>query len=241
MSLAARGPSPAPSKERHWLLGLSISLPLKGAWGCLSRVFTRTRVRSLFPSRWCTLVCPKSRALPHLFPPVPMLNGTGHTVQVCVPACTCERQFTPCTPAQSHTYLFHTHLPTQPRLSTPATPVTQWVSARPPGPLVCATPAHTCHPCLTPCSHLLISRDLSARGGLGALRLKVRLAEDRVLPSRCYQPLMALLLESVRGPPEVGVAGQAAGFCLGPGTPGHPMLLSLLRRTLPAPWLCWRS
>ncbi|KAM6166390.1 rasGAP-activating-like protein 1 [Erethizon dorsatum] len=39
-------------------------------------------------------------------------------------------------------------------------------------------------------------------GSLGALRLKVRLAEDRVLPSRCYQPLMVLLLESVRGPLE---------------------------------------
>ncbi|KAH0502921.1 RasGAP-activating-like protein 1 [Microtus ochrogaster] len=37
-------------------------------------------------------------------------------------------------------------------------------------------------------------------GSLGALRLKVRLTEDRVLPSQCYQPLMDLLLESVQGP-----------------------------------------
>ncbi|XP_029333977.1 rasGAP-activating-like protein 1 isoform X2 [Mus caroli] len=39
-------------------------------------------------------------------------------------------------------------------------------------------------------------------GNLGALRLKVRLTEDRVLPSQYYQPLMELLLESVQGPAE---------------------------------------
>ncbi|XP_059105370.1 rasGAP-activating-like protein 1 isoform X4 [Peromyscus eremicus] len=39
-------------------------------------------------------------------------------------------------------------------------------------------------------------------GSLGALRLKVRLTEDRVLPSKYYQPLMDLLLESVQGPAE---------------------------------------
>ncbi|XP_052611178.1 rasGAP-activating-like protein 1 isoform X1 [Peromyscus californicus insignis] len=39
-------------------------------------------------------------------------------------------------------------------------------------------------------------------GSLGALRLKVRLTEDRVLPSQHYQPLMDLLLESVQGPAE---------------------------------------
>ncbi|XP_008845707.1 rasGAP-activating-like protein 1 isoform X2 [Nannospalax galili] len=37
-----------------------------------------------------------------------------------------------------------------------------------------------------------------SRGSLGALRLKVRLTEDRVLPSRYYQPLTELLLESVQ-------------------------------------------
>ncbi|EGW13867.1 RasGAP-activating-like protein 1 [Cricetulus griseus] len=39
-------------------------------------------------------------------------------------------------------------------------------------------------------------------GSLGALRLKVRLTEDRVLPSQYYQPLMEMLLESVQGPVE---------------------------------------
>uniref|UniRef100_A0A8C2HX66 RAS protein activator like 1b (GAP1 like) n=1 Tax=Cyprinus carpio TaxID=7962 RepID=A0A8C2HX66_CYPCA len=34
-------------------------------------------------------------------------------------------------------------------------------------------------------------------GELGALRLKVRLAEDRILPSVCYQPLIKLLVEAV--------------------------------------------
>nr|XP_044989087.1 rasGAP-activating-like protein 1 isoform X2 [Jaculus jaculus] len=41
-----------------------------------------------------------------------------------------------------------------------------------------------------------------AGGSLGALRLKVRLTEDQVLPSRYYQPLMELLLESVQAPDE---------------------------------------
>lgn len=68
------------------------------------------------------------------------------------------------------------------------------------------------------CSHLLVLAictcpyiltfllcDLAlARGNLGALRLKVRLTEDRVLPSQYYQPLRELLLESVLGPAEVG-------------------------------------
>ncbi|KAM8816946.1 rasGAP-activating-like protein 1 isoform 2-T2 [Rhynchonycteris naso] len=39
-------------------------------------------------------------------------------------------------------------------------------------------------------------------GNLGALRLKVRLVEDRVLPSQCYQPLRELLKTSVLGPAE---------------------------------------
>lgn len=34
-------------------------------------------------------------------------------------------------------------------------------------------------------------------GKLGALRLKVRLVEDRILPSVYYQPLIHLLVESV--------------------------------------------
>lgn len=56
-----------------------------------------------------------------------------------------------------------------------------------------------------------------SRGSLGALRLKVRLTEDRVLPSQHYQPLMDLLLESVQGPAEVGVMQVPPPGLLGPG------------------------
>uniref|UniRef100_A0A8P4K5T6 RasGAP-activating-like protein 1 n=1 Tax=Dicentrarchus labrax TaxID=13489 RepID=A0A8P4K5T6_DICLA len=42
-----------------------------------------------------------------------------------------------------------------------------------------------------------------ASGKLGALRLKVRLVEDRILPSVYYQPLIHLLVESVISPTEV--------------------------------------
>uniref|UniRef100_G1QGZ7 RAS protein activator like 1 n=1 Tax=Nomascus leucogenys TaxID=61853 RepID=G1QGZ7_NOMLE len=47
-------------------------------------------------------------------------------------------------------------------------------------------------------------------GNLGALRVKVRLIEDRVLPSQCYQPLMELLMESVQGPAEEDTASPLA-------------------------------
>ncbi|ELK15475.1 RasGAP-activating-like protein 1 [Pteropus alecto] len=47
-------------------------------------------------------------------------------------------------------------------------------------------------------------------GNLGALRLKVRLVEDRVLPSKYYQPLMKLLAESVLGPAEEDAASPLA-------------------------------
>lgn len=40
-------------------------------------------------------------------------------------------------------------------------------------------------------------------GNLGALRLKVRLIEDHILPSVYYQPLIHLLVESVVTPTEV--------------------------------------
>lgn len=43
------------------------------------------------------------------------------------------------------------------------------------------------------------------RGKLGALRLKVRLVEDRILPSMYYQPLIDLLVESVISPAEVSI------------------------------------
>ncbi|KAM3867857.1 rasGAP-activating-like protein 1 [Diretmus argenteus] len=42
-----------------------------------------------------------------------------------------------------------------------------------------------------------------AGGKLGALRLKVRLVEDHILPSMYYQPLIDLLVESVISPAEV--------------------------------------
>lgn len=45
-----------------------------------------------------------------------------------------------------------------------------------------------------------------ASGKLGALRLKVRLVEDRILPSVYYQPLIHLLVESVISPTEVRIA-----------------------------------
>lgn len=44
-----------------------------------------------------------------------------------------------------------------------------------------------------------------ASGKLGALRLKVRLVEDRILPSVYYQPLIHLLVESVISPTEVSI------------------------------------
>ncbi|XP_039628169.1 rasGAP-activating-like protein 1 isoform X2 [Polypterus senegalus] len=42
-----------------------------------------------------------------------------------------------------------------------------------------------------------------AGGKLGALRLKIRLVEDRILPSMYYQPLIDLLVESVNSPAEL--------------------------------------
>ncbi|XP_058387447.1 rasGAP-activating-like protein 1 [Diceros bicornis minor] len=52
--------------------------------------------------------------------------------------------------------------------------------------------------------------DEDSGGSLGALRLKVRLLEDRVLPSPCYRPLTALLVESVLGPAEEDAASPLA-------------------------------
>ncbi|KAM6930430.1 rasGAP-activating-like protein 1 isoform 2-T2 [Xenentodon cancila] len=47
------------------------------------------------------------------------------------------------------------------------------------------------------------NNEVDAGGKLGALRLKVRLVEDRILPSMYYQPLVDLLVESVISPAEV--------------------------------------
>ncbi|XP_075390161.1 rasGAP-activating-like protein 1 isoform X1 [Tenrec ecaudatus] len=49
-----------------------------------------------------------------------------------------------------------------------------------------------------------------AGGSLGALRLKVRLTEDRVLPSLHYQPLTDLLMESALDPTEEDTASPLA-------------------------------
>ncbi|KAM6155759.1 rasGAP-activating-like protein 1 [Rhynchocyon petersi] len=49
-----------------------------------------------------------------------------------------------------------------------------------------------------------------AGGSLGALRLKVRLTEDRVLPSKYYQPLVELLMESALGLAEEDTASPLA-------------------------------
>uniref|UniRef100_A0A3B3UAJ9 RAS protein activator like 1 n=1 Tax=Poecilia latipinna TaxID=48699 RepID=A0A3B3UAJ9_9TELE len=50
---------------------------------------------------------------------------------------------------------------------------------------------------------LILLSSLVSSGKLGALRLKVRLVEDRILPSTYYQPLIELLVESVISPAEV--------------------------------------
>ncbi|XP_059844073.1 rasGAP-activating-like protein 1 [Hypanus sabinus] len=50
-----------------------------------------------------------------------------------------------------------------------------------------------------------------AGGKLGALRLKVRLAEDRILPSMYYQPLIDILVEPVISPSKSDAAGILSG------------------------------
>ncbi|EHA97655.1 RasGAP-activating-like protein 1 [Heterocephalus glaber] len=54
------------------------------------------------------------------------------------------------------------------------------------------------------------SAEEDSGGSLGAVRLKVRLAEDRVLPSKYYRALTALLLESVRNLSEEDTASPLA-------------------------------
>uniref|UniRef100_A0A2K6FVN3 RAS protein activator like 1 n=1 Tax=Propithecus coquereli TaxID=379532 RepID=A0A2K6FVN3_PROCO len=68
---------------------------------------------------------------------------------------------------------------------------------------------------LTPCNTICGSpvppkEEEDEMGSLGALRLKVRLIEDRVLPSRYYQPLLELLMDSVLGPAEEDTASPLA-------------------------------
>lgn len=81
------------------------------------------------------------------------------------------------------------------------------------------------------------------RGTLGALRLKVRLSEDQILPSGYYQPLMELLMASVLEPAEVSASillgiwimaspcfkdPYRGSFALGPQGPGPPLLPLIL-------------
>lgn len=94
------------------------------------------------------------------------------------------------------------------------------------------------HPRLRIHTHCSLTCDLTlARGTLGALRLKVRLIEDRVLPSRYYQPLTELLMASVLGPAEVGIsiplgiqmmARSRGGSAVGSQGPGPPFLPPVL-------------
>lgn len=64
-----------------------------------------------------------------------------------------------------------------------------------------------------------------ASGKLGALRLKVRLVEDRILPSLHYQPLIHLLVESVISPTEVS-------FTICPQPQTHPHLIWFIKPLL---------
>lgn len=80
-------------------------------------------------------------------------------------------------------------------------------------------------------------------GKLGALRLKVRLVEDRILPSVYYQPLIHLLVESVISPAEVRRAVGNIGLLRTPNlrTGFNGMLRCLLTRWRTAAlWPCWR-
>ncbi|XP_074061904.1 rasGAP-activating-like protein 1 isoform X3 [Macrotis lagotis] len=54
------------------------------------------------------------------------------------------------------------------------------------------------------------SAEEDAGGKLGALRLKVRLAEERILPSVYYKPLIELLVESVLSPAQDGTVTPLA-------------------------------
>lgn len=67
------------------------------------------------------------------------------------------------------------------------------------------------------------------RGQLGALRLAVRLVEDRVLPPHYYQPLIQLLTEPILCPGQVGAVGTLRGGR------GPPRCGDLSVPTLPSP------
>lgn len=135
-----------------------------------------------------------------------------HCLHLCIPVYTCQYLFTP-----AHT--------------CPHSPCFANIHA----PFPCSHPPmlalHACRdmlPCVRACGLTLL------RGSLGALRLKVRLVEDRVLPSRCYQPLLQLLMESALGPAEVGgqtgngTGGGGGSGCWPPPASGTPVWALLL-------------
>ncbi|XP_078083547.1 RAS protein activator like 1 [Mustelus asterias] len=66
-----------------------------------------------------------------------------------------------------------------------------------------------------------------AGGKLGALRLKIRLAEDRILPSMYYQPLIDLLVEPVIAPAKgVAAAGATIRTTLSEASQAHDIDLA---------------
>lgn len=116
-------------------------------------------------------------------------------------ACLCPFLFTPvdtCSPL----FMLPTPVHTCPYLS--CLTIIRALHWRSHLPLLLPAPAHTY---LRSFSCVLAP----ASGSLGALRLKVRLTEDSVLPSQYYQPLRELLMESVLGPAEVGASLGVCG------------------------------
>lgn len=77
----------------------------------------------------------------------------------------------------------------------------------------------------------LVERSQAAhsRGNLGSLQLEVRLRDETVLPSGCYQPLVQLLCREVKLGTQVRGPRGKAGGCRDSG-PVIPVLLNLLRR-----------
>lgn len=70
------------------------------------------------------------------------------------------------------------------------------------------------HPCIHPSVHPPTLCSCRHRGSLGSLQLQVRLRDETVLPSQCYQPLVQLLCQEVKS------GRQVRGPCKAP--PGHP-------------------
>lgn len=78
----------------------------------------------------------------------------------------------------------------------------------------------------TPCS-------CRRRGSLGSLQLQLRLRDETVLPSHCYQPLVQLLCQEVKSGRQVRGPGWGCG-CAPPS--GHHILVFLPSRTAGYTW-----